>query len=143
MPSLWRGLRNLRRGIPQEWGLAFLADLVPRIGRFGQDASDEPHPVYLTLPMTDPSFPAKVFILSQQLQREESQAAREKLLLESAEEAAAAYDPTDAGNHEDYHQFFEDFLEARTNYQLAGFRLGRLVSQTASLIRQVEVSTNN
>lgn len=87
--------------------------------------------------MADSSFPPKVFILAQQLQTEESQEEREKLLIELAEEAAQTYDPTDAALADDYHQFFEDFIEAQTQYFQAAFRLGRLVSQTSGMIQDI------
>lgn len=93
--------------------------------------------------MTDSSFPPKVFTLAQQLQAEESQEEREKILIEMAEEAVQDYDPTDAGLADDYHQLFEDFIEAQTQYFQAAFRLGRLVSQTSDMIQSLDKENAN
>lgn len=93
--------------------------------------------------MTDSSFPPKVFALAQQIQAEESQDERERLLVELAEEAAQTYDPTDTALADDYHQFFEDFIDARTQYFQAAFRLGRLVSQTSDMIQSLDSESTN
>jgi hypothetical protein len=93
--------------------------------------------------MPDPSFPSKVFTLARQLNQETSQETRERLTLEIAEEASQTYDPTDANLVDEYHLYFEEFLEARALYRQMGYRLGRFVSQTADVIRDVEEKVHN
>lgn len=70
-----------------------------------------------------------LYTLHQRLQAAQTKEKREECMLDLAEAALKTYDPTDAEDCDDYHQFFEEFQEARTKYRQMAMRLGRMVSQ--------------
>jgi hypothetical protein len=73
-----------------------------------------------------PSYSNAVLHLCQRIKDAKTPGERAELMLQLANRFYKEHDPTDAKLNDDYHEFFEDYEQARMNFQQAALRLARL-----------------
>lgn len=73
--------------------------------------------------------------LFRQVQNAKTKEDRKRLIMELGEQFASEYDPSDESATDDYHNYFDEFVQAKLVYDQARMRVGRLA---AHLITEIQ-----